>query len=183
MTISNKKPPKRRFSREESGLRYDIQQFYSMKVVLEQLFGKPTYQRLKETASLKDWKDSTSKLLKAIELSIKVSVSVADDDWREAIAFEIQHGLRSIQFAEHMDEVFCSLSAALTRIVFTQIGQWPRYYSRAKTVPLTEDFWILNSNRSAQYVQTAIQKENATRQREEREAKVKELQLKYPTPR
>jgi hypothetical protein len=71
MTISNKRPSKRRFSREESGLRYDMQQFYSMKVVLEQLFGKPTYQRLKETASLKDWKDSTSKLLRAIELSIR----------------------------------------------------------------------------------------------------------------
>jgi len=157
--------PKRRLSRKESGLRHDMSQFSPMKAVLGQLFGNPTYKRLKETASVNDWKDSTSKLLKAIELSIKLSVSVADDDWREAIASEIQKGLKRIQSADRMDELFCSLSATLTRVAFTQIGEWPRYYSRTQTVPLTKDFWTLNSNRTAQYVQTVAQKETTARQR------------------
>ena len=56
----------KRSSSREAGIRYDMSQFYSMKDVLEQLFGKRVYLRLKETASLKDWKDSTIKLLNAI---------------------------------------------------------------------------------------------------------------------
>jgi hypothetical protein len=140
-----------------------------MKAVLDQLFGNPTYQRLKDTATLKDWKESTSKLLKAIGLSIKLSVSVADDDWRDAITSEIQRGLKSIQSDDQMDELFCSLSAALTRIAFMQIGQMPRHGVKRwpKGVPLMKEFWTLNSSRSAQYVQTAAQRDTAPRQREE----------------
>ena len=167
---------KRRLSREESGLRHDVSQFYSMKAVLEDLFGHPTYLRLKETGSFSDWKDAIAKLLRAIELSISLSVEVADDDWRAAIEFEIQSGLEFVQSADHMDELFCGFSATIARIVFTQIGQMPRYGVSRQTVPLTKEFWKLNSYRTVQYVQTVTQKETAARQREKREAIAEEVQ-------
>ena len=177
---SEKTKGTRRLTREESGLRYDMSQFSSMKDVLEQLFGNPTYMRLKETASLSDWKKSTSQLLRAIELSIKATVTVADDDWRDAIADEIQLGLKLLQSVQHMDDLFCVLSATLTTIVFTQIGAMPKYRFTRKTVPLTERFWILNRYRTVQYVQTATQKEASTQQRETRQKQSDELRQKYP---
>jgi len=48
------------------GLRFDMSQFYPLKAVLEELLGHHVYLRLKETATLPDWKDVIQKLLRAI---------------------------------------------------------------------------------------------------------------------
>jgi hypothetical protein len=64
-------------------IRYDMSQFYPLKAVFEQIFGKRAYRKLKETATLSDWKVETKKLLKAIELSIVETVKVADADFHE----------------------------------------------------------------------------------------------------
>ena len=62
-------------------LRFDMSQFYALKAVLEELLGHRVYSRLKETATLPDWKDVIQKLLRAIKIAIESTVDIADDDW------------------------------------------------------------------------------------------------------
>lgn len=163
-------------SSRETGIRYDMSQFYSMKDVMEQLFGKRAYLRLKETARLKDWKDSTIKVLNAILLASESSIVVADDDWRNEITDAVKLGVKLISSADHISDLFSSLAATLTRIAFVQIGCMPNHRSQQKTVPLTKDWWTLSRFRSVQYVQTEAQKAALVPVREKSEAARLKLQ-------
>lgn len=160
----------KRSSSRETGIRYDMSQFYSMKDVMEQLFGKRVYLRLKETASLKDWKDSTIKLLNAILLASESSIVVADDGWRNEITDAVELGVKLISSADHISDLFSSLAATLTRIAFVQIGCMPNHRSQQKTVPLTREWWTLSHFRSVQCVQSETQKAALVQLREKREA-------------
>jgi hypothetical protein len=156
---------KRRLTYEEIGLRADTSQFYAMKAVLEQVLGRPVYLRLKETVTMTVWRKQTVRLLDAIALAITSTVVVADQEWREDIAAAICRGKEAIKRSDTIAELFAALSAALTRIVFIQIGRMPSHASTAsllsyaKTAPLTAEFWTLNAHRSVQYVQTAAQRQ------------------------
>jgi hypothetical protein len=158
----------KRSSSQETGIRYDMSQFYSMKDVLEQLFGKRVYLRLKETGSLKDWKDSTIKLLNAIQLASESSAAVADDDWRNEIRDAVKLGVKLISSADHISDLVSSLAATLTEIVFVQIGCMPNHRSEQKTVPLTKEWWTLSHFRSVQYIQSEVQKAALVQAREKR---------------
>lgn len=158
----------RRASSQETGIRYDISQFYSMKDVMEQLFGKRVYLRLKETANLKDWKDSTIKLLGAILLASESSTAVADDDWRNEIKDTVTVSINLISSADHISDLFSSLAATLTRIVFVQIGCVPNHRLAHRTVRLTKEWWTLSRYRSVQYVQNEAQKAALIQVREQR---------------
>jgi hypothetical protein len=161
---------KRSSSSWETGIRYDMSQFYSMKDVMEQLFGKRAYLRLKETASLKDWKNSTIKLLNAILLASKSSIAVADDDWRNEITDTVKLGVKLISSADHISDLFSSLAATLTAIAFVQIGCMPNHRSQQKIVPLKKEWWTLSHFRSVQYVQSGAQKAALAQVREKRKA-------------
>ena len=160
----------KRSSSRETGIRYDMSQFYSMKDVMEQLFGKRVYLRLKETANLKDWKDSTIKLLNAIQLASESSIAVADNDWRKEITDAVKLGVKLISSADHVSDLFSSLAATLTRIAFVQIGCMPNHRSQQKTVPLTKEWWTLRRFRSVQYVQSEAQKAALLQVQEKRKA-------------
>ncbi|MGD0859622.1 MAG: hypothetical protein ABR912_09905 [Terracidiphilus sp.] len=157
-------------SSQETGIRYDMSQFYSMKDVMEQLFGKRAYLCLKETASLKDWKDSTIKLLNAILLATESSIAVADDDWRNEITDAVKRGITLISSADHISDLFSCLAATLTGIVFVQIGCMPNHRSEQKTVRLTKDWWTLSHFRSVQYIQSEAQKAALVQAQEKRKA-------------
>jgi len=163
-------PKSRPSSSRESGIRYDMSQFYSMKDVMEQLFGRRAYLRLKETASLKDWKDSTIKLLRAILLASESSIAVADDDWRNEITDVVKLGVKLISSADHISDLFSSLAATLTQIAFVQIGCMPNHRSQQKTVPLTKEWWTIRHFRSVQYVQSEAQKAALVQMQENRKA-------------
>jgi len=156
---------KRRLSREQSGVRHDMKQFYPMKATLEALLGHPIYLRLKETATVTDWKSALSRLLDAIHLSINSTVHVADQEWRDDIAELIHRGQESIGATETMDDLLASLSATLAQIVFMQIGCIPRRTGNLVTVPLLANWWALDRYRTVQYVQTKKQKEALKRVR------------------
>lgn len=147
-----------------------MSQFYSMKDVMEQLFGKRAYLRLKETASLKDWRDAAIRLLNAVLIASGSSIAVADDDWRNEITDEVKLGIQLISSADHISDLFSSLAATLTRITFVQIGCMPNHRSQQKTVPLTKEWWALTHFRSVQYVQSEAQKAALVQVREERKA-------------
>lgn len=147
-----------------------MSQFYSMKDVMEQLFGKRAYLCLKETASLKDWKDYTLKLLDAILLATESSIAVADDDWRNEITDAVKEGVKLISYADHISDLFSALAATLTRIVFVQIGCMPNHRLEQKTVRLTKEWWTLSHFRSVQYVQSEAQKAALVQAREKSKA-------------
>ena len=145
-----------------NGIRYDMSQFYPLKAAFEQILGKRSYRKLKETAGLSDWKVETTKLLKAIELSIVETVKVADTEFYEEANQIIELGRVHIKNAKDISELFASLSATLTRIVFLQIGYIPAH-GRVESVSLTQKNWNLACVRSVQYVQSTAQKETAKR--------------------
>jgi len=145
-----------------NGIRYDMSQFYPLKAVFEQILGKRTYRKLKETATLSDWKTETKKLLKAFELSVTETVKVADAEFHEEMKQILELGLSHIKTAKEISELFASLSATLTRLAFLQVGYIPDHY-RLESVPLTQRNWNLACVRSVQYVQSNEQKEAAKR--------------------
>mgnify|MGYP001608505597 FL=1 len=145
-----------------NGIRYDMSQFYPLKAAFEQILGKRSYRKLKETAGLSDWKVETTKLLKAIELSIVETVKVADTEFYEEANQIIELGRVHIKNAKDISELFASLSATLTRIVFLQIGYIPAH-GRVESLSLIQKNWNLACVRSVQYVQSTAQKETAKR--------------------
>jgi hypothetical protein len=144
---------------------YDMSQFYPLKGVLEQLFGKNTYDRLKETANLRDWKVETTRLLKAIEIAIAETVRVADETWHGEIHDILELGRKEIGTSKSVTALFSYLSATLTRLVFTQIGLLPTLgrWHRDRVVPLRRKYWKLDAVRTVQYVQSIDQRQTLQR--------------------
>jgi hypothetical protein len=96
-------------------LRYDMSQFYPLKAVLEELLGHRVYSRLKETATLRDWKEAIQKLLRAIKKAIQSTVDIADDDWFAEIDSILELGKTQTAKSKTATELFASLSATLSR--------------------------------------------------------------------
>jgi hypothetical protein len=142
-----------------SEIQADLSQYYPMKAVFEQILGKASFMKVKDYGSLASWKAETVRLLKAIAYSIDTTVEVADEDWRVEVRTEIQHGISCVQSASEIDELFSSLSAALVKVVFLQIGFFPLGHSNLRfTPPLIPRNWKLNPVRSVQYVQSEQQR-------------------------
>jgi hypothetical protein len=143
---------------EEIGLKHEMNQFYSLKATMEELFGRPMYMELKETTDLAVWRRAAKKLLDAVGISVKHSVKVADDDWYENIEKVLDHGRARIMLARTAADLFAGLTATLTTIVFTQLGFMPTRSRRDKMVPLSKEYWQMNNFRTIQYVQTPQQR-------------------------
>lgn len=161
-----------------NGLRYDMSQFYPLKAALEEILGKSTYRKLKETATLSDWKLETKKLLKAIELSIIETVKVADVEFYKEAKEILELGRTHIKSAKEISELFASLSAALTRLAFLQIGYIPAH-GRVESAILAQKNWNLSCVRTVQYVQSIDQKKTA-KQLEERKNEARQKNTPYP---
>ena len=97
-----------------TSIRADMSQFYPMKATLEGLFGNRCYRRLKETASLRDWKAETDRLLRGIALAIEATVDVADEGWRREVREILELGRNHIKGANSVADLFAHLSATLT---------------------------------------------------------------------
>lgn len=74
MAPGTKMPPPKRGAQNEAGLRAGISELSSMKFLLERLFGKPVWYNLKETGDIRPWRKETTRLLRAIDLSIRSTV-------------------------------------------------------------------------------------------------------------
>ena len=149
-------------------LRYDMSQFYPLKAALEELLGHRVYLQLKETATLRDWKDAIQRLLRAIKIAIESTVEIADDDWFSAIDSMLELGKTKVADSRTATELFASLSATLARLVFLQIGFLPLRRQQTETIPLTKEYWTLNSVRTVQYVLSDKQRHTAKVLREKR---------------
>jgi hypothetical protein len=149
-------------------LRYDMSQFYPLKAVLEELLGHHVYSRLKETGTLRDWRDVIQKLLRAIELAIESTVDIADEDWFADIDSILELGRTQIAESKTVTDLFACLSATLAQLVFLQIGFLPLGRQQIETIPLTKERWTLRSVRTVQYVQNRKQRDTARMLRNKR---------------
>jgi len=139
-------------------IRADLHQYYPMKAVFEEILGKASFMKVKDYGPLKNWKAETVRLLKAVALSINATVEIADEEWKEEINAEIEHGILRAESSSEIDELFSGLAATLAKVVFLQIGFVPRGHRSVERVALTPRNWKLNPVRSVQYVQNEQQR-------------------------
>ena len=141
---------------------------YALKSSIEDLLGKRAWLDLKETTSVATWRRYTLKLLDAIELSIRTTVLIKDEDWMLQIQSNLNHGRGLAKIAKSPEDAIAALSATLLRQVFLQLGHSP-IRKAADSVSLKATNWDMSGFRSVQYVQTPEQKENqfCSRQRKE----------------
>lgn len=135
-------------------IRADSSQYYAVKAVFEEVFGNEAWLDLKECTSLAIWKRYTSKLFRAIQLSIEETIEVRDDAWSREICEHISHGQQIAKTAISIDELLSCLSATLIRLVFLQVGMLPNRRQTPK-MTLARQNWNLGKFRTVQYIQTS----------------------------
>ena len=151
-------------------IRADLNQYYPMKAVFEEILGKASFMKVKDYGSLKRWKGETICLLKAVAMSIGATIEIADEDWKAEVSSEIKHGISVVKSSSEIDELFAALAATLARVVFLQIGFLPRGHRYVERVALTPRNWKLDLVRSVQYVQNEQQRATQERLQKARRA-------------
>jgi hypothetical protein len=144
-------------------IRFDLQQYYSMKVLFERILGKNSFMRVKDYGSLQTWKAESIKLLKAINFAIESTVEIADDDWRSEVRRLLEIGQSLCKSSQSIDDLFSILASTLGKLAFLQIGFFPDWHSKYKNIPLLTSRWKLDQVRSVQYVQSKKQLETQKR--------------------
>lgn len=140
-----------------------------IKSEIECAFGSEAWYALKETTSVKTWKTHFVKVLFSYKVAAKVTIQVADDDWRREFEANIDDAVRKIRQARDFDVALDLFCAALVRQGYLQLGLAPkRKASRRKTRLIASD-WTLDNYRTVQYVQTEEQRHNLFRSRLQRD--------------
>jgi hypothetical protein len=154
-----RKPKRKRLTPEQAGIQARLEHLYPVKALMEKLFGRAEFMKIKMGGSMSDWRNAGLKLLDAIDLSVKSTVKIVDEDWPKEVAETIERGRERARQADTIDALFSYLVAALAELVFIQLGNFPRH-RLDKTTPLTAEWWTLAGYRTVQYVQSDYQKEN-----------------------
>lgn len=152
-----RKPKRKRLTSEQAGIHPRLEHLYPVKALMENLFGRAEFMKIKMGGSMSDWRKAGLKLLDAIDLSVKSTVEIADADWFKEIAEAIEHGKALVRDAETIDALLSYLVAALTELVFIQLGNFPLRLIW-ETTPLKRERWTFTGFRSVQYVQNEKQK-------------------------
>jgi hypothetical protein len=153
--------PRRRLTPEQAGIHPRLEHLYPVKALIERLFGNTAFMKIKMGGSMSDWRHASIKLLDAIDLSVKSTVKIADEDWFKEIAETISHTKERIRKADTIDSLLSYLVQALAELVFIKLGNFP-LHRLSETTPLIPEWWTLTGFRSVQYVQTKPQKEAQT---------------------
>jgi hypothetical protein len=153
-----RKKSRRRLTPPQAGIQAQLEHLYPIKALIEKLFGRAAFMKIKMGGSMRDWVNVSLKLLDAIDLSVKSTVSVADEDWYKEIADTVSRGKERIREADTMDTLLSYLVQALAELVFIQLGNFP-LRQLYETTPLRPEWWTFTGFRSVQYVQSDKQKE------------------------
>lgn len=76
-----------------------------MKSALEDLFGSDAWYALKESNHLGTWRKYAERTFRAVELSIKDSVEIYDEEWMKDVSLCLQQGIEQLKLADSIDEV------------------------------------------------------------------------------
>jgi hypothetical protein len=152
-----RKKSRKRLTPPQAGIEARLEHLYPVKAIIEKLFGRAAFMKIKMGGSMHDWVSTSIKLLDAIDLSVKSTVKIADEDWFKEIAETIIRSKERIRKADTIDLLFSYLVEALTELVFIQLGNFPQHRSYEAT-PLKSERWTFTGYRSVQYVQSEKQK-------------------------
>ncbi|HCG5558758.1 TPA: hypothetical protein ACX3GK_004562, partial [Vibrio parahaemolyticus] len=146
-------------------MEHSLETAYPLKSMMESVFGRKAWLDLKHCQDLGIWKKYSKRLISAVEVSIKSTVKVADDDWFDELSLEFEHGKKCIDSAGSLDVLFANLAACLANISFLQIGMIPQRHSENNVAARQGESWNLSAFRTVQYVQTQEQKERIMRRK------------------
>ena len=149
-------------------MQHDMSHMYALKSAIDDLLGHRAWLELKETTLLKTWRRYVLKIFDAIELSVKSTIQIRDEEWFEEVQSNLEHGRELARISESTDDLIAALSAALLRQVFLQLGAAPSRKT-AKSVPLKAEHWRFDGFRSVQIVQSLQQKETLFRSTQRRQ--------------
>lgn len=76
-----------------------------MKSALEDLFGSDAWYAFKEPNHLGTWRKYVERTFRAVELSIKDSVEIYDEEWMKDVSLCLQQGIEQLKLASSIDEV------------------------------------------------------------------------------
>ncbi|MCZ8280142.1 MAG: hypothetical protein O9313_17560 [Acetobacteraceae bacterium] len=136
-----------------------LEQHYALKHAFERLWGDEAFLELKHSSDIKTWKRHCQRTLQATRIAVSDTVQVADSVWHETFLAIVDHGLRRIEGAAQLDELFQDFAATYMELSFHQLGFFPNKASRSSR-PLRKGTWQLSHFRSVQYVQTECQKQH-----------------------
>jgi len=129
------------------------------KSAIEDLFGSDAWYALKESDHIPTWRNYAEKTLKSIELAIKDTVEIYDEEWMQEIERNIQRGIEALKKQNDIDEFMATLAGTLINVSFMQIGSMPRRSGNNRKYPLRKGKWCFNGYRQVVYLQTKEQKE------------------------
>lgn len=130
-----------------------------LKSAIENLFGSQAWYSLKESNHVPTWRKYAEKTLKSIEISIKDTVDIYDEEWILEIEKNIQRGINALKHQKNIDEIVATLAGTLITVSFLQIGHMPRRKGNQHKFTLRKGNWRLNPYRQVVYLQTKEQKE------------------------
>ncbi|HCG7664373.1 TPA: hypothetical protein NJ444_002739 [Vibrio parahaemolyticus] len=122
-------------------MEHSLKTAYPLKSMMESVFGRKAWLDLKHCQDLGVWKKYSKRHISAVEVSIKSTVKVADDDWFNELSLEFEHGKKCVDSAGSLDVLFANLAAR------------------------QGESWNLSVFRTVQYVQSQEQKERIIRRK------------------
>ena len=66
--------PRKRLTPKEAGIQARLEHLYPVKALIERLFGRAAFMKIKMGGTMNEWREASIKLLDAIELSVKSSI-------------------------------------------------------------------------------------------------------------
>jgi hypothetical protein len=134
--------------------------YLPFKSAVEDLFGRDAWYALKESNHLPTWRKYAGKVLRAVELSIRDTVEIYDDEWLEQVTVRLRQGSEQVAQADAIDEVIGVVAGTMIEVSFLQIGSMPRRKGKSGPFLLRRGEWRFNGFRSVAYLQTKAQEDD-----------------------
>ena len=77
-------------------IRADLSQYYSAKMMFEQLLGRTAFMRVKDYGPLSAWCENYIKLLRALGVATEATVEIADAEWKQEVSDLLSHDCKRL---------------------------------------------------------------------------------------
>lgn len=129
---------------------------FGLTLLFNQIYGEDEYYRFKENATLSDYKNQFSKLIKTIGKSFRDTCKSTDNFHLKEINDLIENELILIKKKKNINELYQSLIIFFPKLCFLLIGKIPQ--NGIKRPKDNRSNWNLNDFRQIEYRQSKNQK-------------------------
>ena len=77
-------------------IRADLSQYYSAKMMFEQLLGRTAFMRVKDYGPLSAWCENYIELLRALGVATEATVEIADAEWKQEVSDLLSHDCKRL---------------------------------------------------------------------------------------